>query len=326
MSASAYPAGPACLSQRRRFLGHALAVGGALFAQTPPAQGAQTPRPPIPGSSAVTLARSWHIDIDTAGTRRRVFIACPDTPPPASGFPVLFVLDGNALFPLLAQQMHLLTARPESEPFNPPLIVGLGYPGEAPYNQDARAADYTLTRIESGGIEKPGAAHFLDFITERVAPLLRTHLHIDSTQITLFGHSYGGLFTLYALFSQISLFRHFVAASPSLWWGNGAIFPLRDRFLAKVDKDPSLAPKHTLIITAGGLEETGNPALTPRARRQAERRVVSTARTLTESLQGMDSLDATFHLLPRADHGSVILPTSTMALRRAANLSAETVT
>ena len=315
MSDAAFP------TPRRRFLGHALALSGSLIAPAYAAQGAQRARSPLPGSSPVKLARSWYIDIDALGTRRRIFIACPDTPPPASGYPALFVLDGNALFPLLAQQMRLLTARPESGPLNPPLIVGLGYPGEAPYDQDARAADYTLAPLLSGGIEKPGAAHFLDFITERVAPLLRAHLPLDTARTTLFGHSYGGLFTLYALFSQTPLFRHFVAASPSLWWGDGAIGPWRDRYLAKVEKDTASTTPRSLLITAGELEETNSPALTPRAKRQAKRRVVSTARAITKSLQGMTSLDATFLLLSEADHGSVVLPTSALALHRAANTS-----
>ncbi|HCE8339908.1 TPA: ferric enterobactin esterase PfeE, partial [Pseudomonas aeruginosa] len=39
----------------------------------------------------------------------------------------------------------------------------------------------------------------------------------------LWGHSYGGLLVLHALFTRPGEFARYAAASPSLWWRDGAI-------------------------------------------------------------------------------------------------------
>lgn len=311
---------------RRRLLGGSLATVGGLLLSGCAASGTGRSAAPIPEGQPYALPGAWHVDLDHHGTRHRVFLCCPETPPPVGGYPVLYVLDGNALFPLLAQQMRLLAARPESEPIDPPLIVGLGYPGDAPYDQDARAADYTLAPRRLGGIERPGAAHFLDFIAQRVDPLVRERHPVDRTRTTLLGHSYGGLFTLYALFARTPLFQHFVAASPSLWWGDGALLPLRDDYLAAMAEAPAAGAPRSLLITVGELEERSpsaspsSQARSPRAQRQARRRLVSNARAMAHSLQGLAALHTSFRLIPDADHGGVILPTSALALGLAAKV------
>jgi predicted alpha/beta superfamily hydrolase len=46
---------------------------------------------------------------------------------------------------------------------------------------------------------------------------------IDLQRQTLWGHSYGGLAVLHALFTRPAEFSDYAAASPSLWWRNGVI-------------------------------------------------------------------------------------------------------
>ena len=311
---------------RRSFLGGSLAAASGLLLSSCAAKGMGSAIARAPEAQPYALPGAWQVDLEHHGIRRRLFLCCPEIPPPAAGHPVLYVLDGNALFPLLAQQMRLLAARPESDPVDSPLIVGLGYPGDAPYDQDARAADYTLAPQRLSGVEQPGAAHFLDFIALRVDPLLRAHYPVDRTRTTLLGHSYGGLFTLYALFAQTPLFQNFVAASPSLWWGNGALLPLRDRYLAEMADAQLTRTPRSLLITVGELEEhpadasSAGQALSPRAQRQARRRLVSNARAMIDSLKGLATLHPRFRLIPDADHGSVILPTSALALGLAAKV------
>jgi len=53
--------------------------------------------------------------------------------------------------------------------------------------------------------------------------------YVDATYRTdrkdrgLLGHSYGGLFAIYAMLHQPDLFRRIVAASPSLGWDGGSL-------------------------------------------------------------------------------------------------------
>ncbi len=44
------------------------------------------------------------------------------------------------------------------------------------------------------------------------------------------GHSYGGLFTLYALFTHADMFDTYVAISPSIWWNSKYIETEEEQF------------------------------------------------------------------------------------------------
>lgn len=50
--------------------------------------------------SIVTLKDSASFDIKDQKSNQtyRIFISIPDVPPPASGYPIVFVMDGNELF------------------------------------------------------------------------------------------------------------------------------------------------------------------------------------------------------------------------------------
>ena len=49
------------------------------------------------------------------------------------------------------------------------------------------------------------------------------NLNVQARQKSLYGHSFGGLFTLYALLKNEGIFTNFFIASPSLWWGGSEI-------------------------------------------------------------------------------------------------------
>jgi len=62
---------------------------------------------------------------------------------------------------------------------------------------------------------RPGsgeAAHFLEFITNELIPYVAQHYSTSQDRI-LFGGSNGGLFTLYAMFTQPEYFSSFIASS-----------------------------------------------------------------------------------------------------------------
>ncbi|KVD74315.1 esterase [Burkholderia sp. ABCPW 14] len=297
--------------------------------------------PGLADAPAVQTPRSRQIDVSIAGQRRRIFVALPPQPAPPAGHPVLYALDGNAVFHLFAQLARNHAARPGADPANVPAIVALGYATDASYDMQARAVDYTLAPLagdapnqavdaaatvdeaidadadarHAAGTLRTGADRFLDFVEHGLQPWLARQFAVDARRQTLFGHSYGGLLTLYALLTRTHLFRRYVAASPSIWWGDRALLPFRDRF---VERAAPLDTPVDLLVTAGSLEE-GVPNPDPeRARRQQARKQVSSAREFVQSVQPVRGLHAECRVIAGEDHGSLVLPSAALAVRIAA--------
>jgi len=250
------------------------------------------------------LLHSTHTDRDY-----RIFVSRPQHEPPPGGYPVLYVLDGNALFPSLAIQAQALEARPDPNLRNSVLIVGIGYPGEGLYDFKARAEDYTPDaedRQRLPGREPPpygGAERFLAFIETELKPMIATRYPVDPARQTLFGHSYGGLFTLYTLLNRPQAFSGYAAASPSIWWYQGYIGRSLAAFEKKVEQHLVQA---RLLVTAGSAEEPAadDPLTDPRQRHMAERRMVGNARDLTERLSSVPGLPVDLRINEGANHGT----------------------
>lgn len=171
--------------------------------------------------------RFSHLDLDSVDGQRhyRLWIGKPDRPAPAAGYPVLWMLDGNAAIGALDADLLKQLAEGQA-----PLLVAVGYQTEQRIERAARTYDYTpalagqarqldpLTDQPSGGVEV-----FFELLRQRMRPMVASVAPIDPTRQTLWGHSYGGLAVLHALFAHPGEFSDYVAASPSLWWHDGAI-------------------------------------------------------------------------------------------------------
>ncbi|MBJ7262703.1 MAG: alpha/beta hydrolase [Burkholderiaceae bacterium] len=157
----------------------------------------------------------------------------PTGPAPVSGWPILYVLDGKAVFDLLAREFALDDLRT--------VIVGVSHDSAGVLDAPARAYDFTppspgadrpvgLPRDPEGVNPHPGggAEAFLDVLLNRIEPALVERLAqqpvaIDAAQRSIYGHSYAGLFVLYAYLKRPQDFIHSFAASPSLWWNRQAL-------------------------------------------------------------------------------------------------------
>lgn len=264
-----------------------------------------------PAWQAVTLAHTEQRSVHSRHTGRdyRIFVARPQQEPPAAGYPVLFVLDGNALFPTLALQAQALEARPAPALRDSVLVVGIGYPNTQLYDFEARAEDYTpdaADRQRLPGRPAPpagGAERFLAFIEDELKPLIAARYRVDPSRQTLFGHSYGGLFTLYALLERPQAFSGYVAASPSIWWYQGFVERRLSAFERRAGK---AAPRAQLLITAGSAEEpqAGDPLSDPRQRHLAERRMVGNARETAQRLAAVAGLRVDLRINAGANHGT----------------------
>lgn len=252
-----------------------------------------------------TLQQARQLDITSpiTGQTYRIFVSIPTTPPPPAGYPVIYALDGNATFPTLAVMARTILPRGAALP----VVVGIGYPGEFDYGM-GRGRDYTPPLGADGPAKEGGADLFLDFIERELKPLIGTLAPLDPARQALYGHSYGGLCTLHALFTRPAMFQTYLAASPSIWYRERVVLDGIDGFKRRV---AALPAKPSLMLAAGALEQpsTANGPLQGRDAIAAARRMVDNARELGERLQKTNTLARVqFHLLAHEDHGSATFP------------------
>lgn len=228
-----------------------------------------------PKSAPVVIPRAEQIDLKSKGGREyRLLVQAPpkeDSAPP-DGYPVYYFTDANASFPLVAS-----LARTQQPTTGPIVLVGIGYPTDDRDEITARRA-FDLTpaadreamkkfqEARKAGPNRPrkdpparavelkfgGQAEFFAFIQDEVKPLVEKRFKIDKGRQTLFGHSFGGLFTLHALYAHPDSFQTYIAASPSLWLNPEKLAEDEAAFTAKLKEGKGAKPK--LLVTLGELE------------------------------------------------------------------------
>jgi uncharacterized protein len=193
-----------------------------------------------------------------SGRRFEITIALPKAAPPNGGYPVFYVLDPHTAFATLTE-----TVRNHELMFGPVVVVGVGYETESELRN--RMFDLSLpgtdvqtlpAMFREGWGSLGGAASFLAFLQGEVKPAVAAATRIDAGRQALFGHSLGGLFVLYALFTQPDAFDTYIAGSPSIWWGNKLLLQELAAFKAQFAQRPR---SKRLLMTMGALEFQTNP-------------------------------------------------------------------
>lgn len=245
----------------------------------------------------VTLPQAWQRDFTAKdGSRYRLLISVPEGPAPARGFPSMLLVDGHALFPIATATANLQAQRPEATGIGPAVIIGIGYPGERPFDAERRQRD--LLPVPGG------AERFLDMLAEEVLPAVEKLAPLDPARRSLTGHSYGGLFTLNALFTRPGLFEAYVAGSPSIWWQDRAILAREEAF-----HRAGGAQGGRLLITVGSLEQEPGLSIRPqRAERLAMARMRDNAAEMAARLDASGRIACGFAEFPGENHVSVIPP------------------
>jgi len=168
-------------------------------------------------------------------------------------YPVLYVLDGQWDFKLLNSIYGGLLY----DQFVPEmLIVGITYSGSKPDYEALRAMDFTPVAVNY----HPGsgdAPKFHAFLKDELIPFIESNYRVDPSQKILMGSSYGGLFTLYALFTEPELFTGYVSASPAVPFGTQFVFKQEKEYFSKRQDLPV-----SLFISVGDLEELAQPVET----------------------------------------------------------------
>jgi uncharacterized protein len=207
----------------------------------------------------VTLPRTTtlHVTAKSNGVAYKLYVSLPrDYGQSRQRYPVIYTLDADYSFAVarnvvehLADRDHLRWA----------IVIGIAYDGPEQYRIN-RTRDYTPTHTLEGGYgpeyqkHSGGGPKFRQFLGEELIPMIdRTYR--TTTERTLVGHSYGGLFSTWTMLTT-DLFTGYVIVSPSLWYDDSFLFGLKG------------TPKARAYVAAGSIE---NPVMARDARKLASR-------------------------------------------------------
>ena len=143
---------------------------------------------------------------------------------------VVFMVDANAQFPILLNSYAKIyangakqNAKAVPKLSKTVLIVGIGYDSPLAYDIKRRTRDLTPAASGEEYANGGGAAEFYDFVKDELFPLVEKKYSTAKSDKIYFGHSFGGLFGIYALLRDDGIFDEFFIASPSLWWGESQL-------------------------------------------------------------------------------------------------------
>ncbi|MBC2604732.1 alpha/beta hydrolase [Pelagicoccus albus] len=131
---------------------------------------------------------------------------------PGRSFPVIYALDGDHSYPLMSS---VATQLGWSGSVPPVIIVGIGW-GTLDLNGGNNRSRDLSPQPYSGAADSGGGPAFLKFLETEAFPLIEEEYPVDTDKRYLYGHSLGGLFSLYAYCEKPELFTGIVSGSPYL--------------------------------------------------------------------------------------------------------------
>src|SRR6478609_1900845 len=145
---------------------------------------------------------------DILKEKRIIQVLLPENYKPEEKYEVMYVLDGESSIKLISTIQQFT----QNESYMPPLII------VAVFNTD-RNRDFlptSTTEMPAAG----GADKFLSFFKNELIPYINKS-YPSNGENTLYGHSFGGVFSMYALLNEPQLFNSYLAVDPSFWWDSG---------------------------------------------------------------------------------------------------------
>lgn len=208
----------------------------------------------MPSSSVFPRTNYFEVDSIKAGARYAVWVTTPKVygQDRSRSFPAVYAPDGNwfvTLSPLLSDlgQWDFL------DHYRPTIQVCIGYCGmdvdralavrardllppreplppgqeESTRNLDSLGIlDRAGTELYLHNLQNPAADRFLAFLTDELHPFLARNYRIETREMGLFGHSFGGLFATYAALQTSTIFKFFGASSPGIYLGQSSVHKL----------------------------------------------------------------------------------------------------
>lgn len=159
---------------------------------------------------------------------------------PARRYPVVYLLDGDSLFPMLAPAHLFLTI---DDKIPEAIVVGIAYGSfDKPVNR--RHVDFMPPAAGVPAAES-GAVAFQRFLKSELLPTVEARYRADPARRVLFGQSRGGAMILFSAFTDPDPFWAHVASNPS--W-----VPAREMFFGPAP-NPNRRDLH--LIVASGTHE-----------------------------------------------------------------------
>ncbi|KWV44478.1 S-formylglutathione hydrolase [Rhizobium altiplani] len=256
------------------------------------------------------------------GLDYEIFTYVPDTPPPRSGFPVIYVLDANSDFATVAETVRRVSRRPSATGISPSVVVGIGYPNTRNYDLDRRYLDFTRgVSADPTGADVPadgcgGQPAYIRFLARQLLPYVSDQFDIDPSHRVLLGHSLAGYFVLDLLAQCPEIFDSYISFSPSLWWD-------RPRLVETLKEQGAGKTALRLYVSVGRFEQelapwqaaagfnTGYQDL------RAARRMIDNAREVADEIQATfaPDTDVRFEIGDQEDHSTIVTTTLCRALR-----------
>ncbi len=134
-------------------------------------------------------------------------------------YPVIYVLDGDSLFPILAAN-HVFLNYDDDLP--EAVVVGISY-GSFDPKINKRGFDFSAP-ADDAKASQGGAPQFHMFLKLELLPEIEKRYLVDPNRRILFGQSRGGYMVLYSAFTDPDLFWGRVASNPSLDPGRKLLF------------------------------------------------------------------------------------------------------
>ena len=202
----------------------------------------------IPGVQAQGLYddyKKMNFSSKVTGQEYELFIAVPKSykTKDTTTYPVLYVLDGNFMFPVMHTMQRLLSEIQEVQDI---IVVGIGYHTSSILESTKfRTPDYTPTKdtafermllddikmtVRTGEANK-----FLKTLQQDIFPLIEKNYRTRDRGLA--GHSFGGLFGSYVLLNQPQLFKKYLLSSISIPWDNQVLLKQEASFFQAGHKE-----------------------------------------------------------------------------------------
>jgi predicted alpha/beta superfamily hydrolase len=231
-----------------------LASATSLAAQTPP-----PPADPVPAHDTFTV-------VSKVLSERRpinVFLPRAYTSSTTAKLPVLYMPDGalDEDFPHVVNTVDSLI---KLGVIRPVVIVGIP-------NTERRRDLTGPTRIKEDSAIAPhvgGSAAFRKFIRDELFPAVKARYRVTDER-SIVGESLAGLFIVETFLTEPSMFEHYVAIDPSLWWNSYALTDATPSYVPKL----GTAPRTFFIASADSKEISGASAKVVTALKSAPKNI-----------------------------------------------------
>lgn len=182
----------------------------------------------------------FRLDSAIVGRPYHIYVRFPEgyQQAPEKRYPVIYLLDGDSMFPVLAGN-HMFLHYDEKIP--EAIIVGIAYGGFDP-SINWRDVDFSTEAPDwerSGGAEK-----FHAFLEQELLPEVESRYRADAERRVIYGQSRGGFMVLYSAFNHPDVFWGRIAGNPSL-------HPSKEQFYV----EPAEAQRDDLTLIIGSSTE-----------------------------------------------------------------------